>query len=359
MSKNYDLKSAADARIPAPVFPYGPPSPQGPVPKIGLIGCGGITEHHLKAYRAAGWDVAAFYDANPDAADNRRKEFYPQARTFSNVAEMLEDGDIKVVDIATHPKVRAALIEQAIAAGKHILSQKPFAVDLATGERLVGLARDAGVKMAVNQNGRWAPYFSYMRHTVRSGLIGEVGSVHMVLNWDHTWTAGTPFEDIHHLMLYDFGIHWLDAARSFFPGVDASSVSASLARFPDQPIKPPLLANAVISFPQGMATLAFNGCSRFGARETCTIIGTKGTLHAVGDICGISSVRIVTADGSATAELEGSWFPDGFRGCMGELLCAIEDHREPDNSAADNLKTLALVFATMQSADEGRPVTLA
>jgi len=359
MSKNYDLKSTAAAAIDAPVFPYQAPAPKGPAPKIGLIGCGGITEHHLKGYRAAGWDVAAFYDANPDAAENRRKEFYPEARVCLNLNEMLEDREIQVVDIATHPKVRAELIEQAIAAGKHILNQKPFAVDLATGERLVRLANDAGLRMAVNQNGRWAPYFSYMRHAVKSGLIGEVGSVHMVLNWDHTWTAGTPFEEIHHLMLYDFGIHWLDAARSFFIGRDATSVFATLARFPDQPMKPPLLANAVISFPQGMATLAFNGCSRFGAREICTITGTKGTIHAVGEICGISSVGIVTAEGKATADLEGSWFPDGFRGCMGELLCAIEENREPENSAADNLKSLSIMLAAMSSADEGRPVSLA
>jgi len=358
MSKNYDLKSAATASMPAPVFPYGPPSPKGIAPKIGLIGCGGITEHHLKAYMAAGWEVAAFYDANPEAAENRRKEFYPQARVCSSVEEMLDNPEIKVVDIATHPKVRAELIEKAIAAGKHILSQKPFAIDVATGERLVSLAREAGLKMAVNQNGRWAPYFSYMRHAVKSGLIGEVGSVHMVLNWDHTWTAGTPFEEIHHLMLYDFGIHWIDAARSFFIGQDATSVIATLARFPDQPMKPPLLASATISFPHGMATLAFNGCSRFGARETCTITGTKGTLHAVGGICDVSAVEIHTAEGTATARPEGSWFPDGFRGCMGELLCAIEENREPANSAADNLKSLSLVLAAMKSADEGNPIIL-
>ncbi len=358
MSKNYDLKAAVAATISAPLLAYEPPSPKGPAPKIGLIGCGGITEHHLKAYKAAGWEVAAFYDANPEAAQTRQLEFYPQAKVCTSVAEMLENPEITVVDIATHPKVRAELIEQAAAAGKHILSQKPFATDLATGEYLVALTRDAGLKMAVNQNGRWAPYFSYLRQAVKSGLIGEVGSVHMLLNWDHTWTAGTPFEDIHHLMLYDFGIHWIDAARSFFLGQDATSVSATLARFPDQPIKPPLLAAATVSFAQGMATLAFNGCSRFGARETCTVIGTKGTLHAVGGICDIPSVEIHTADGTATAALEGSWFPDGFRGCMGELMCAIEENREPENSAADNLKSLAIVLAAMKSANQGSPVAL-
>ncbi|MFU8894137.1 MAG: Gfo/Idh/MocA family protein [Luteolibacter sp.] len=364
MSKNYDLKSTEAATIPAPEIFYQPPSPQGPAPKIGLIGCGGITEHHLKAYKAAGWEVAAFFDRNPEATENRRKEFYPNARICTSADDLLGDLGIGVVDIATHPKVRAELIEKAIAAGKHILSQKPFATDLESGERLVKLAADAGVKIAVNQNGRWAPYFSYMRQAVKSGLIGEVGSVHMVLNWDHTWTAGTPFEEIHHLMLYDFGIHWIDAARSFFSAEAVGEtpapreISATLTRFPGQPIKPPLLATATISFPQGMASLAFNGCSRFGARETCTIIGTKGTIHAVGEICGISSVEIHTADGVARKELDGSWFPDGFRGCMGELMCAIEENREPENSAGDNMMSLALVLAAMRSADDGVPVEL-
>lgn len=82
------------------------------------------------------------------------------------------------------------------------------------------------------------------------------------------------------------------------------------------------------------------------------------TIHAVGDICGISSVEIITAAGSATAELNGSWFPDGFRGCMGELLCPIEENQEPENSAADNLKSLAIVLAAMDSADKGRPVSI-
>ncbi len=373
MSKNYDLKSAEAAAVPAPDLFYQPPAPKNPAPKIALIGCGGITEHHLKAYKAAGWEVAAFFDPDSEAAEARRREFYPDAKIAASAGEVFDDPEIGVVDIATHPEVRAGLIEKAAAAGKHILSQKPFATDLETGGRLVKLAAEAGVKMAVNQNGRWAPYFAYMRQAVKSGLIGDVGSVHMVLNWDHTWTAGTPFEEIHHLMLYDFGIHWIDAARSFFDGRPAHEsrghgtspapsprshdlAYAALARFPGQPIKPPLLAGATVTFPQGMATLAFNGCSRFGPRESCTITGTKGTIHAVGDICAVTTVEIHTADGVARRELDGSWFPDGFRGCMGELLRAIEENREPENSAADNLKSLALVLDAMKSADQGTPV---
>lgn len=358
MAENYDLKTTAAATIAAPDLPYAPPSPKHYRPKIGLIGCGGITVHHLKAYQDAGWEVAAFHNRNPGAAEQRRAEFYPEAKVCLTAAELLGMPDLDVVDIATHPDVRPPLIEQAIAAGKHILSQKPFVLDLADGHRLAALAGTAGVKLAVNQNGRWAPYFSWMRHAVRAGLIGEISSVNIALNWDHTWTAGTAFEKIHHLILSDFGIHWFDAACSFFGTARAKSVYTALCRAPSQPINPPLMATSVIQFEQALATLDFNGCSLFGAQESCTIVGTKGTLRASGDICGISSVLLFTAAGTARAELTGAWFPDGFRGAMGELLCAIEENREPENSAAENLHSLTLCAAAMRSADEGRVIHL-
>lgn len=357
MSGNYDLKSADGAVIAAPDLPYAPPAPRACKPMIGLIGCGGITEHHLQAYQAAGWEVVAFYDVHASSAENRRDAFFPDARVCGSVDEMLEISEINVLDIATHPAVRVPLIEQAITAGKHVLSQKPFVTDLAEGERLVGLADAAGVKLAINQNGRWAPYFAYMRQAVRAGHIGEVGSVDIAIHWDHTWTAGTAFEKIHHLVLYDFGIHWFDAACSFF-GTSAQSVQASVTRFPDQPIQPPMLASAAAVFPHGRATLAFNACSRFGALETCTVVGTNGTLRASGPVCGITSVDLFTAEGVARAELSGSWFPDGFRGAMGELLCAIEEDREPENSARENLKSLALCFAALKAADENHTMAV-
>ena len=52
--------------------------------------------------------------------------------------------------------------------------------------------------------------------------------------------------------------------------------------------------------------------------------------------------------------LEGHWFREGFRGAMGELLCAIAEKREPFNSARANLRSLELVFAAIESADCGR-----
>ncbi|HEY0945978.1 MAG TPA: Gfo/Idh/MocA family oxidoreductase [Opitutaceae bacterium] len=358
MSQNYDLTAAALATTAAPELAYAPPMPRQLRPRIGLIGCGGITEHHLRAYRNAGWDVVAFYDPLREAAEKRRREFYPEARVCTGVEELLATPGLDVVDIATHVAVRGPLIEQAIAAGKHVLSQKPFVLDLAEGRRLVALAAAAGVKLAVNQNGRWAPAFAYFRQAVRAGLIGKISSVAITLNWDHTWTAGTAFEKMHHLVLYDFAIHWFDAAYSFFGGEAARSVFATLATAPEQPIKPPLVASSVVTFPSGLATLAFNGCSRHAPTESCTIVGSLGTLQARGGVCALPAVELTTAAGQSRSELRGAWFPDGFQGTMGELLCAIEEDRPPENSAEDNLKSLAICLGALRSADEGAVVAL-
>ena len=66
-------------------------------------------------------------------------------------------------------------------------------------------------------------------------------------------------------------------------------------------------------------------------------------------------MTLYTAEGIATPTLEGGWFPDGFHGSMGELLCAIEEGREPLNNARENLHSLAFCFAAIASATEGVP----
>ncbi len=68
------------------------------------------------------------------------------------------------------------------------------------------------------------------------------------------------------------------------------------------------------------------------------------------------AIEVATAAGRGRAELAGAWLDDGFRGRMGELPWAIEEDREPENSAAGNLRSLAVCLAAMKSADTGAVV---
>lgn len=343
-------------RMAAPALPYAPGKPRRYRPAIGLIGCGGITGQHLAAYRQQGFRVVALCDVDASAAERRRAEFFSRAEVYTDHRRLLERGDVDVVDIATHPAVRVGQIRDALRAGKHVLSQKPFVLDLATGEALVALARRRGVRLAVNQNGRWAPYVSYARQAIRRGLLGDVASVDMTLAWDHTWIRGKAFERIEHVILYDFAIHWFDMVACFFGGRVPRSVFAGVARVPGQEIAPPMSAHAAVRFDDGLATLAFHGHTRFGDGERMTITGTRGSYWARGPICAAHEVRLCTDRGWCEPRLKGHWFPEGMAGAMGELLIAIEEGREPENSGESNLRSLALCFAALQSARSGRPV---
>ncbi len=190
----------APKALPAPELPYRPRDPVSLDHPIGLIGCGGITEYHLQAYRAAGYRVVALCDIHRPNAERRQKEFYPHADIYDDYRDVLRRDDIEVVDIATHPPERPPLIEAALQAGKHVLSQKPFVLDLDVGERLADLADRRGLLLAVNQNGRWAPHFSYMREAVAAGFAvamrpGDL-SFCTYRGHAHTLARGTPVEHV-------------------------------------------------------------------------------------------------------------------------------------------------------------------
>lgn len=346
----------ASQRIAAPDLPYQPRDPDSFSPCIGLIGCGGITEYHLAAYREAGYDIAAVCDIDRERAEHRRDEFYPEATVTDDYHEVLDDPMIDVVDIATHPKERVAIIQAALEAGKHVLSQKPFVENTGVGEELVTLANMRGLKLAVNQNGRWAPHWSYMRHAIAAQHIGRLATADFSVQWDHNWVADTPFNDIHHLILYDFAIHWFDIATVFFAPRGPLRVYAELAKSPSQRATPPLLAHIAVDWDGGQATLSFNGDCPHGQRDTTTLVGSKGTLRSEGPTLSQQSVTLYTEQGEAIPDLEGTWFKQGFHGAMAELLCAIDEDREPTNSARNNLASLDLCFAAIASADAHEPV---
>lgn len=337
----------------APELPYLPRRPRPCSLRIGMIGCGGISEYHLRADQALGLDVVALCDTDPARADARRAAFYPKATVFPDVASLLADDSFDVVDIATHPRERVALVEAALRSRKHVLSQKPFALDLADARRLIDLASSCERKLAVNQNGRWAPHFSYLTQAIRAGIIGDVTSIDFSVQWDHSWTKGTPFEDIHHLVLYDFAVHWFDIATVFLGGRRPLTVNATVARAAGQPIRPPCLAQVIADYGDAQVRMGFNARTRHGQEDRTVICGTEGTLRSFGPSLTEQTVVLSTAAGDASPRLQGNWFENGFQGTMGELLCAIEENRDPSNSAISVLPALEFCFAAIASANAG------
>ncbi len=276
-------------------------------------------------------------------------------RRYASYEELLRDPEVDAVHINTPIAAHAPMSLAALRAGKHVLSQKPFVLDLDFGERMADLADRQGVKLAVNQNGRWAPHWSYARHAIDRGLIGRPHGVHFNVDWNHNWIADTDINEIEHAVLYDFAVHWFDILRCFLPEREPIRVFASYEESPSQRADPPLLGQALVEFEGAQATLAFDADTKLGPEDRTYVAGTGGTLKSEGPDLEEQMVTLYTEDGYATPDLEGAWFPDGFRGAMGELLSAVEEDREPYNGARDNLGTLELCYAAVASAEDHEP----
>jgi predicted dehydrogenase len=350
-----DMSSTAVKQVAAPELPYQPPRPKKYNPPIAIIGCGGISGSHLPAYKAAGFNVVACCHLIESRAKERRDAFFPNARVYTGYRELLKRDDIEVIDIATHPQDREYLIPACLKAHKHVLSQKPFVLDLDKGYKFSELADKMGVKLATTQNGRWSPHWSYIRNAIQKGLIGEVGSVHLECYWNHEWIANAPFNRVHHIMLYDYGIHWYDAVSTFLHDRTAKRAFSTLGYAKDQRSKPPLIAQSLIEFDEGSASIAFNGKNHFNGTDEGYVIGSKGTLRYKGAGLEGQTVELTTKRGHAVPKLEGRWFVQGFQGSMGELLRAIEKKDTPLNNPDSNLRGLAICFAAVVSAESGKP----
>lgn len=345
-----------------PPVSYLPVDPIEYAPGIGLIGCGNISRAHLAAYAAAGYRVRALCDVHIERASARRDEYFPDAAVTTDHHALLARPDIEVVDLATHVNVRPALVRDAIRAGKHILSQKPFVLDLDEGRELIELADQCGVTLAVNQNGRWAPHHSFLLAAAREGLLGTISSTDIGLYWPHDVDVrrSPVFSQMEDLILYDFGIHWFDLIATLFAGQGpAHSVHATVGRTADQVIPVPTSAQVSIDFPHAAATLILRGSSHRARGGHYRVDGSAGTvIHSAANELGGEnpSVTLYTNGEASSFTLSGDWWRNGMHGTMGELLASIEAKRRPSNDARASLPGLSLCFAAIGSAREGNPV---
>lgn len=331
---------------------------------IGILGCGQIAQTaHLPAYGKYDLQVPTVWSRRAATTREVRQRFPFVQAVATSAEELLADPGVEVVDIATPTKHRLEYVAAAVDAGKHVLAQKPLTTDLAGMRSLLDLAAARGVRIAVNQNGRWAPAWRLATMLVDDGAIGEVVGVTHLHDKPLPPIAGTPFDQIDHMLLSDYLVHWTDITRCWLRGKRASSVRASDSRTPGQRVsaRNPQSATLQLTCTDGATALLRVVGDVRTTRPACPfwIHGSEGTLR--GSILGGSDfVELERGDTSTRFALEGQWFVDGFAGTMGELMCAIDEDREPTNSAADNVATVSITLAACESASrDGQEVDLA
>lgn len=334
--------------------------------RIGIIGCGGIVSGaHLPAYRAAGLEVVAVFDLDREKARAVAADFDIPAIAAS-AEELAGRDDVDIVDIAVLPWIQPEIVPIVAAAGKHMLCQKPLAMDYATGVQEVETAEAAGVQLAVNHQMRWDAGIAASRDLVAQGALGTVTEAQIQVSvstplhmW--AWIAESP-----HLDIKIHSTHYLDALRSILG--DPLWVTSIHGRYPGQePVQGETVTKTVLEYPDGhQALVATNHYNEHGEPYAeFRFLGTEGMLAGtIGLMYDYPNGRpdtlsLYRAGKELQAfEFDTMWLPDAFLGPMSDLMDAIATGRQPLTAGRDMLPTLAIGEAAYRSAEERRSVRL-
>ena len=140
--------------------------------KIGIIGVGFGAQVHAPAFRSEGWEVAAICSRNGDKARKAAADAGIET-ACTDPMEIIGRSDIAAVSIITPPPAHHPLAVAALRAGKHVMCEKPFAMNAREAERMVEAAQKSGRTAMVAHEFRHTPQRAYIKDLLAEGYIGK------------------------------------------------------------------------------------------------------------------------------------------------------------------------------------------
>ena len=333
--------------------------------KAVLVGCGGMAGAWLKAAQEAG-DIewVGFVDLREEAARNRAAESGATAPVIgTDLAAVLTATQPDVVCDCTIPEAHHRVTLTALAHGCHVLGEKPLADSMAHAREMVAAARQAGKIYAVIQNRRYLPQIRRVKNFLNAGTIGEITTV----NCD--FYIGAHFggfrDKMRHVLLLDMAIHTFDQAR-FLTGADAVAVYCKEWNPRGSWYDMDASAIAIFEMSNGlMYTYRGSWCSEgMNTSWECDwrIVGTNGSAKWDGGD-GFQAEAVTKPGGFFSDKALVDWPPHdpgakvgGHTGLLREFVASVRSGQTPETICSDNIKSLAMVFAAIESAETGKRV---
>jgi predicted dehydrogenase len=257
---------------------------------MGLVGAGFIGPHHLEAVRRLGFvDVVAIADSSDDVA-RAKADALGVPKAYGSYQALLADPDIHVVHNATPNFLHHPVNMAAIAAGKHIVSDKPLAMTSAQARELLDAATAKGVVHAVTFNYRGNPLVQQARTMIQKGQVGPPRFIHgyylqdwLLYDTDYSWRL-EPEKGGESSAMGDIGSHWCDLAQHV-SGLRITEVLADLTTVIPVRKKP---VGSRIAFAQAGADDTYEPVD-IKVEDLCSVLvrfenGVKGTF-SVGQVC--------------------------------------------------------------------------
>ncbi|MCX7397802.1 MAG: Gfo/Idh/MocA family oxidoreductase [Planctomycetales bacterium] len=343
-------------------------------PGIGCIGAGFImADCQLVAYRQHGLNPVAITSRTRATAEKVAARHEIKA-VCDSVEAIVSHPEVEVLDIAVPPDCQLDVIRRALTSSdrlRGILAQKPLGVDYREALEIVRMCEDAGVVLAVNQNMRFDQSVRACRTLLDHEVLGkpvlatiDMRAIPHWMPWQERqgWVT-LRIMSIHHM---DTLRYWLGEPDRIFASIAPDPRTSQKFEHEDG------IALYILEFPDDVRASSWDDVWAGPAREGCAadigirwrVEGTEGIARGTVGWPSYPERTPSTLEYSTrkdqgrwhSPKWDHVWFPDAFIGPMAELLCALEEDREPTISGRQNLPTMALVDAAYRSAEEHRAI---
>lgn len=341
--------------------------------RYGLIGCGRIAPNHIEAAKKCGVNIVAICDIVKDRMVDIAGNFglSEKVQFYENYKQMLVQEELDLVAICTESGKHASIALDCIAAGCHVIIEKPIALSLIDADTIIEAGRKQGVAVCACHQNRFNKSITKIREAIEEGRFGRLlhGAAHIRWNrgkqyYDQDEWRGTWEQDGGVLM--NQCIHNIDLLR-WMMGDDIDEVFAFTDNLNHPYLETEDLGLALIKFSNGAYGL-IEGTSNVypsNLEETLYLFGEKGTVKAGG-----KSVNLIEewrfGDGKDTAEEIKAMYHEnppnvygfGHTPLYADVVQAITESREPYITAEDGRRALELVLAIYESSSLGTSVKL-
>lgn len=324
------------------------------------MGVGGFGQHWSEALLAAkGVEVVGLVDVSEEAlAVTRETCGYGVAICFPSLEEALASVTADMLLCVTPPQFHREHITTAVAAGLHVLVEKPLATTLADCIAIVEAARAYDRIVAVSQQYRYHPEMQALAKAVRQGAIGRIGQVKLDFYKGWYFDKGNFRRTMPYPLLVDMSIHHFDLLR-FITGLEAVSIQGQSWNPSWSDNEGDTSTSLAITMDNG-AHVVYNAswCAQGDFSDwngNWLIEGDKGSLvYEKGAITlNRSGGRYTISDSEALKPLEMALV--GQRMLLARFIDAVHKDQKPGTDVADNIRSIAMVFAAVKAVQTGRP----
>ncbi len=338
------------------------PGPQQSEARLRLIQCG-VGGHGASWVPVAGaspdFDVVAIVDVVPANLEKAAAVAnLPATRRFSSLEAALDAVEADAILTVTPPAVHLPHARLAFERGLHLMTEKPFADTLENAREMLRLSQAAGKKLVVSQNYRYFKPFHTLRGLFEAKAAGDYGHGHLDFYIPGDFT-GTFREAMEFPLLIDMAIHHIDLIRALLgqniARVTAFSFKPSWSWFQHEPG-----LKMVLEMEDG-TPFSYSGDWSARGRSTSwsgnwRLQCSNGALHLENDRVFVSKSDTWMKNESVEEVPLAALELDSTRGTLGAFARSIRSGQDAQTSGADNIHSLATVFAAVKSAQEKRSV---